>query len=131
MNAAEVIRKNFNMPRFQMRQVWRFAKPRERRMDEHQRRLEILHFHKRWADRYFLAWLVLIVSLFTGVHFLLDYLAVPLEARTGGYVLLANIMLAGIIWQAAGMVVARIHMLIRNIEFFLARCFCHVWISNV
>ena len=87
-------------------------------MDDDQRRLELLRIHKRWADRYFLAWLVIIVALFAGVHFLLDFLVVPVEARTGSYVLLANIMVAGIIWQAASAVVARTHMLIRNIEVF-------------
>ena len=85
-------------------------------MDEDQRRLELLRFHKRWADRYLLVWIVFIVSLFAGVYILLDYLAVPVEERTGAYVLLATIILAGIIWQAAGAVVARTHMLVRNIE---------------
>ncbi len=76
-------------------------------MDEDQRRLELLRFHKRWADRYLLAWIVLIVSLFAGVYLLLDHLVVSVEERTGGYVLLATIILAEVIWQAAGAVVAR------------------------
>lgn len=83
-------------------------------MNGDQVRLEVIRQHKRWADRYLVIWIVLIIFLFGGVHVLLESAALPLEARTGPYILLAAIVLAGAIWQAAGLAVARIHMLLQG-----------------
>ena len=85
-------------------------------MGEDRRRFELHRIHKRWADRHLLFWITFIISIFVSVHLLLSYLLVSKETQISCYVLLATIVLTGVIWKAAGAIVARTHLLIRNSE---------------
>jgi hypothetical protein len=75
----------------------------------------VIKLHKAWADRFMIIWYLLAVALFAGISFLMDDSAVEAGMRTNGYILLAAILVIGAIWQAAGMTIARIHMLMEGI----------------
>jgi cation transport ATPase len=79
-------------------------------------KLRILKLHKRWADRYTLIWLVFAVVLLTGFQFVLDQAGIEAVDRTAVMLLLALIVIVVAIWQAAGLAVARVHMIIRGID---------------
>jgi len=70
---------------------------------------DIIKLHKAWADRYMLLWFVFVVVLFAGISFLFD------DSSTNAYILLAAIVVIGAVWQAAGLTVARIHMLLEGV----------------
>lgn len=72
--------------------------------------------HKRWADRYTLAWLGFAVLLLTGFQFVLDRAGIEAAERTAGMLLLVLVVLLAAIWQAIGLGIARVHMIMRNID---------------
>jgi hypothetical protein len=76
----------------------------------------ILRLHKRWADGWTLIWLVFVLTLFGGIYFFLDQAGVSPADRVAPLVLLAVVVLVAAIWQAAGMAVARIHMMLEKVE---------------
>jgi hypothetical protein len=76
---------------------------------------DIIKLHKAWADRYMLFWYVLVVTLFAGISFLLENSSVEAAVKTNAYILLAAIVVIGTIWQAAGLTVARVHMLLEGV----------------
>jgi uncharacterized membrane protein len=75
----------------------------------------IINLHKTWADRFMILWFVFVVTLFAGISFLLNDSSMEAGTRTNGYILLAAIVITGAVWQAAGMTIARIHMLMEGI----------------
>lgn len=76
----------------------------------------ILRLHKRWADCWTLLWQGFVLLLFGGIYFLLDEAGVASADRAAPLVLLAVMVLVAAIWQAAGLAVARIHMLIERVD---------------
>jgi len=78
--------------------------------------LQILRLHKTWADRYTMLWQLFILLLFGGIYFLLDQSGIDAIERAGAFVLLAAMVLAAAIWQAVGLGVARIHMLLNGVD---------------
>jgi hypothetical protein len=76
----------------------------------------IIKLHKRWADRYTLIWLGFGLLLVTGVQFVLDRAAVEAADRMGAVLLLALLVLLAAIWQAVGLGIARVHMIVRGID---------------
>jgi hypothetical protein len=78
--------------------------------------LRILRLHKTWADRYTLLWQLFILLLFAGICWLVEQLGIDAAERAGALVLLAVIVLAATVWQAVGLGVARIHMLLDRID---------------
>jgi hypothetical protein len=80
-------------------------------------RMRILKLHKHWADRYLLIWLVFALALLTGFKIFLDHTDVEPADRTALLALLGLIILLSAIWQAAGLAVARVHMIIAGIDF--------------
>jgi hypothetical protein len=78
--------------------------------------LRILRLHKTWADRYTLLWHIPIFMMFGGVYFPFDQSGIDREDRTSALVLLAATTLAAAIWQAVGLGVARVHMLLAGID---------------
>ena len=78
--------------------------------------VSILKLHKRWADRYTLLWQGFTLALLTGFQLILDYIGVAASERTPVVVLLACMVIVAAIWQAAGLTMARLHMLLRNID---------------
>lgn len=79
-------------------------------------KLRIIRLHKRWAHGLTLIWLALTLFLLTGVHFVLDYAGIGATERTAVIVLLAATVLVAAIWQAVGLGIARIHMLVKGID---------------
>jgi hypothetical protein len=78
--------------------------------------LRIIKLHKRWADRLTVLWLVFSLVLLTGFHFVLDQIGTEAPERAGIMVLLAVIVLIAAIWQAVGLGVARVHLIIKGIN---------------
>jgi cation transport ATPase len=78
--------------------------------------VRILKLHKRWADRYTLSWLGFAVLLLTGFQFVLDRAGIEAADRTMVMLLLALIVLVAAIWQAIGLGIARVHMVVRGIN---------------
>lgn len=78
--------------------------------------LRILRLHKTWADRYTLLWHLMILLLFAGAWFLLNQSGVDAAERAGAFVFLAVMILAAAVWQAVGLAVARVHMLLIGID---------------
>lgn len=78
--------------------------------------LRILRLHKRWADGYTLLWHVMILLLFPGVWFLLEQSGIEAAERASAFVFLATMVLVAAVWQATGLGVARVHMLLKGID---------------
>jgi hypothetical protein len=78
--------------------------------------VRILKLHKRWADRYTLGWLGFAVLLLTGFQIVFDYAGVEAAQRTMLMLLLTLIVLVAAIWQAIGLGIARVHMVVRGIN---------------
>lgn len=78
--------------------------------------VRIVRLHKRWADGYTLLTLLLILMLFTGTYVLYDQAGMDATERTGALVLMGTIILATAIWQAVGLGVARVHMLLEGMD---------------
>jgi hypothetical protein len=76
----------------------------------------ILRLHKTWADRYTLFWQVFILILFSGIYVLLDQTDIDPAERASAFVLLASMVLAAAVWQAVGLGVARVHMLLAGVD---------------
>lgn len=70
-------------------------------------RIQVIAQHKEWANKYGGLWVVITLATFLATFVLVDEEAV----RTPSLVLLGAILVVGAIWQAAGMAVARVHML--------------------
>jgi hypothetical protein len=78
--------------------------------------VRIIKLHKRWADRYTLMWLGFALLLLTGFQFVLDRAGIEAAERAGAMLLLGLIVLLTAIWQAIGLGVARVHMIVRGID---------------
>lgn len=76
----------------------------------------ILKIHKKWADGFTVIWQILIIALFGGVYFGLSHLQTDRQDRNSALILLAVVIIVAAIWQAAGMAVARVHMLLEGID---------------
>lgn len=75
-----------------------------------------LKLHKRWADRYTLLWRLVVLALLAGLEFILSYMGIELAERTALVTLLATMAIVAAIWQAAGLAIARVHMILRDID---------------
>jgi hypothetical protein len=78
--------------------------------------LRILRLHKTWADRYTVIWQIFILVLFTGIYFLLEQFGAAATERADVLVLLAVMVLAAAVWQAVGLGIARVHMILKGID---------------
>ena len=78
--------------------------------------VRIIRLHKKWADGYTLLSQLVILLLFTGVYLLSEHAGIGAAERTGAFVLLTAMVLATAIWQAVGLGVARVHMLLDGID---------------
>jgi hypothetical protein len=78
--------------------------------------VRIIKLHKRWADRYSLMWLGFALLLLSGFQFVLDRAGIEAAERTGVMLLLGLIVLLAAIWQAVGLGIARVHMILRGID---------------
>jgi hypothetical protein len=92
------------------------AKAREESMNKATNDLRILRLHKTWADKYTMLWQLFILLLFGGIYFLFEQSGIDAMERAAAFVLLAAMVLAAAIWQAVGLGVARIHMLLNGVD---------------
>ena len=76
----------------------------------------MLRLHKSWADRYTILWLIFIVIQFGGIYLVLGEVQTNPPVRTDSLILLAVITLTVVVWQAVGLGVARVHMLIAGLD---------------
>ncbi len=75
----------------------------------------IIKLHKTWADRYTIAWQMIAIGVIAGIYFLMQQMNVAPGERTTAVILLAAIVTVSAVWQAAGLAIARIHMVVRGI----------------
>jgi hypothetical protein len=85
-------------------------------MNSEPEHLRMVRLHKTWADRYTILWQVIIVILFGGIYAFLGEVHAAASDRTDALILLAVVVLSTVIWQAVGLGVARVHMLISGID---------------
>ena len=76
-----------------------------------------LKLHKRWADRYTLLWRLFVLALLAGLEFILSYMGIEPAERTALVASLATMVVIAAIRQAAGLAIARVHMILRAIDF--------------
>jgi hypothetical protein len=69
-----------------------------------------------WADRYTLMWLGFAVIPFAGFQFAVDRAGIKTAERTAVGLLLGLIVLLAAIWQAVGLGIARVHMIVQGID---------------
>lgn len=83
-------------------------------MTKDPRRIEIFRQHKHWRDKCVVFSTGFILAVFLGAAVVMDQLRVAVAERSGIYVMLATIVMAGIVWNAAGTAVAEIHSLLES-----------------
>jgi hypothetical protein len=76
----------------------------------------IIRIHKKWADGLTIIWQVLVIAVFGGIFVLLEDSKVDASERNSALILLATVTVVTTIWQAAGLTIARIHMLMEGID---------------
>jgi DMSO reductase anchor subunit len=85
-------------------------------MNPEPERLRMIRLHKAWADRYTLLWFIIVVIVFGFIYAFLREIRAEASDRTDILILLAVMVLTAAIWQAIGLGVARIHMLMAGID---------------
>lgn len=83
-------------------------------MNADQHRVELARTHRRWCNRFAVYSIGVILAEFIAAVLIMDRLRVPAAERSGVYVMLATIVLAVIIWNAAGIAVTEIHALLEG-----------------
>lgn len=68
------------------------------------------------AEPEHLLWQVIIVVLFGGIYVFLGEVHASASDRTDVLILLSVMVLSAVVWQAVGLGVARVHMLIAGID---------------
>jgi uncharacterized membrane protein YhaH (DUF805 family) len=76
-----------------------------------ERTREVLKRHKKWADGMALIWLIITIGVFSGAYFLMEQMGVSEYQRMEALIMLGAVILVISIWQAAGLVIARIELL--------------------
>lgn len=77
---------------------------------------KILRLHKRWADGFTIIWHLLTLVLFGAAYVFLDKSAVDPTERNSALILLGFMILMTALWQATGLAIARIHMLLDGVD---------------
>jgi hypothetical protein len=72
----------------------------------------IMRAHLEWAGRYAMLWIFVTIVIFGGFFFLFDHLGADDSLRTNCLVLLAAITVVNAIWRAAGVLAARIELML-------------------
>jgi hypothetical protein len=60
-------------------------------------------------------WYGAVILIFTGIYFISEVASIGGAERTSAYVLAGTLLVLGAIWQAAGLTIARVHMLLSGI----------------
>jgi hypothetical protein len=72
----------------------------------------ILRAHWEWSGRYALFWIIVTVMIFSGIFLLLDFVGANDSVRTPSLILLTAITVVNAIWRAAGVLAARIELML-------------------
>ena len=80
------------------------------------RRVQIIKLHKKWADGLTLIWLLIIIPLFAASYFLFAQADFSTDERNGAFIFLGVVIVVAAIWQAAGLAIARLHMIFEKIN---------------
>jgi hypothetical protein len=72
----------------------------------------IIRAHWGWAGWYAMIWVIVTVLTFGGIFLIFDFLGADDSIRTPALVLLATITIVNAIWRAAGMLAARIELML-------------------
>ena len=76
----------------------------------------ILRLHKRWADGFTIIWQLLTLVLFGAAYVYFDRSAIAPAERNSALILLGVMILIAALWQATGLAIARIHMLLDGVD---------------
>jgi hypothetical protein len=87
-----------------------FSHPSLRNLSPEEQR--IIRAHGQWAERFALFWIIVTVAIFGGMFLMLDTLGAADNVRTPSLVLLATITIVNAIWRAAGVLAARIELML-------------------
>jgi hypothetical protein len=74
--------------------------------------LRIMRAHWEWAGRYAMIWIIVTILIFGGITLMFDFFGADDNVRTPSLVLLATITIVNAIWRAAGMLAARIELML-------------------
>jgi hypothetical protein len=72
----------------------------------------IMRSNWEWAGRYALFWIIVTLFIFGAIFAVLDYGNASESVRIQAFVLLATITLLNAIWRAAGLLAARIELML-------------------
>ena len=76
----------------------------------------IVRLHKKWADGFTIIWQILTLVLFGAVYVFFDRSAINPADRNSALILLSVMILIAALWQATGLAIARIHMLLDGVD---------------
>jgi hypothetical protein len=72
----------------------------------------VIRAHWEWAGRYAMVWIIVTVLIFGGIFLMFDFLGADDNVRTPCLVMLATITIVNAIWRAAGVLAARIELML-------------------
>jgi hypothetical protein len=72
----------------------------------------ILRKHWEWSGNYALLWIIGTIIVFGGMFLVLDFLGAEDRVKVPSLILLATISIVNAIWRAAGVVSARVEVMI-------------------
>jgi hypothetical protein len=76
----------------------------------------IIRIHKKWADGLTIIWHLLTLVVLGAVYVFLDWSGVDPVDRNSALILLGVMVLMTALWQATGLAIARIHMLLDGVD---------------
>jgi hypothetical protein len=74
--------------------------------------LRILRKHWEWSGRYAMLWIIVTIIIFGGAFVMLDIVGVAERVQTPSFILLLAITTVNAIWRAAGVLAARIEVML-------------------
>ena len=79
-------------------------------------KVRIIKLHWTWANGLTLLSQVIAFLLFGAVFLLFEQVGMPTGERNGAFVLLGVMILIAVIWQAVGLGIARIYMIVKGLD---------------
>jgi Kef-type K+ transport system membrane component KefB len=75
----------------------------------------VLRLHRSWADRHMVFWCGVAILMFAGCYVIARIAGIDAADRATAYVLIGTLLTLGVVWHAAGLLIARIHVLLEGI----------------
>jgi hypothetical protein len=76
--------------------------------------MRVMRVHWEWAGGYALIWIIVTIVIFGGIFLMLDYAGASDSVKMQSFVLLATITILNAIWRAAGLLAARIELMLKQ-----------------